>query len=107
MSKMHKAHQLIKAAADVGFRWPDGVRGATKKMREELIELEDARSSPELLDEVGDVLFVAVTCAFYSGISPDEAMDHAIDKFRRRIDAVIASGAVTLDEMISAWNEYK
>ena len=67
----------------VGFDWPsiDGVYG---KLQEEIIEVQEAVTPAEKLDELGDVLFVAVNLASWLGVDAESALRGATQKFSRR-----------------------
>jgi len=101
------AFRLQQRAASVGFDWPD-VEGPLKKVREELIEIEQqlalqssaelprdadpntpgALPSEELIDEIGDLFFAAVNLARKAGVQPEPALDRANRKFRRRFEQI-------------------
>lgn len=79
------ALSLSRAAAALGFDWPDA--GAVlEKVREELSELQAARDeSPERVEEeFGDLLFALVNYARWVGIDPEIALHRANVKFRER-----------------------
>jgi ATP diphosphatase len=78
-----RAEKLQKRAARVGFDWAD-TEGPADKVREELIELAEATTHAERLDEAGDLLFAAVNAARAHGIAPEEALRAANSKFARR-----------------------
>lgn len=110
------AFRLQERAASVGFDWPDAA-GPAAKVREELAEVEAALPgpSPELDEEIGDLLFAVVNLARKAGVQPGPALDRANQKFRERFTAVeeLASargidvhtaGLECLDEL---WEEAK
>jgi MazG family protein len=130
------AFRLQERAASVGFDWDD-VQGPLEKVREELAEVEEqlpqarpgAReaagqytehspepvASPELVEEIGDLLFAVVNLSRKAGVAPGVALDRAnrkfIDRFRgverlaaeRGID-LHSAGLEKLDEL---WDEVK
>ena len=119
------AYRLQERAASVGFDWP-GAAGPAGKVAEELSELRaaaDLRTDgptlgpprPEILEEVGDLLFAVVNLSRKLGVAPDNALQAANDKFRRRFSQVEAmakergvdlhsAGLEALDEI---WDEVK
>lgn len=115
------AYRLQERAAAVGFDWPD-VQGPLSKVREELSEVEDQLQvtpgqapSPELVDEVGDLLFAAVNLARKAGVQPGPALDRANRKFRQRFEEIerlaaerdIDVSTAGLDVLDGLWNEVK
>lgn len=115
------AGKLGKAAAAVGFDWPDAA-GALEKLREEVGELEAAvrasasagepaprpGSEERIEDELGDVLFSAVSVARKTGVDPELALRRTLRKFRRRFAAVEATlgdrlEQASLEEMEAVW----
>jgi len=130
------AFRLQERAASVGFDWDD-VQGPLAKVREELAEvveeLPTARqrgsgaggqyvehsaepaASPELAEEIGDLLFAVVNLSRKAGVAPGVALDPAnrkfVDRFReverlaaeRGID-MHSAGLAKLDAL---WDEVK
>ena len=106
-----------KKAAKVGFDWPS-VEGAWEKFEEELaewkLELKEGTKDTQV-DELGDVLFTMVNLARFYGLSPEQAMMQANEKFKRRFQYVESSvkegrgefSHYTLDELDAFWNEAK
>jgi MazG family protein len=119
------AYRLQERAASVGFDWPDA-SGPALKVTEELSELqaasdgtpgrrEDGSPEPDILDEVGDLLFAVVNLSRKLGVAPDNALDHANRKFVDRFSKLEAiakergvdlhsAGLEALDEI---WDEVK
>lgn len=131
-----RAFRLQERAASVGFDWPS-VQGPLAKVREELAEVEEwlvpagprkrtpagryaehtpeAVASPELVEEIGDLLFAIVNLARKAGVAPGVALDRAnrkfVDRFRgveqlaveRNLD-LHAAGLAKLDAL---WDEVK
>ncbi|MFJ5772425.1 nucleoside triphosphate pyrophosphohydrolase [Psychrobacillus sp. NPDC093180] len=106
-----------KKVAKVGFDWPD-VSGAWDKFSEELAEWKEELQSgtkDTQVDELGDVLFTIVNLARFYGISPEQAMIQANEKFKRRfqfIESSVKKGKgnfsdYNLEELDSFWNEAK
>ncbi len=61
-----RAEKLQKRAARTGFDWPD-ISGPRAKIAEELLEVEQASTDNERVDEVGDLLFAVVNYARHLG----------------------------------------
>jgi ATP diphosphatase len=113
-----RAYKLQQRAARVGFEWDDA-SGALAKVREETaeVEAEIANASPpdRLEDEIGDLFFALVNYARMLGVTPEDALRRANDKFAarfRRIEARLAERgktpeSSTLAEMDALWNEIK
>lgn len=116
-SALLTSYNYQKAAAKVGFDWPDA-EGAWLKFEEEWQEFKHEikhGSVSTQLDELGDVLFTIVNVARFYGLSPEEAMLHANRKFKRRFHYVedrVTQGrgdftAYTLDELETFWQQAK
>ena len=114
-----RALKLQKRAAAVGFEWPDA-QPVLDKLHEEVEEVraEFAKGADpaRLLDEVGDVLFVAVNLARHAGVDPSAALRHANAKFERRFRAMEAAAshghgttlsALDLDAQSRLWDAAK
>ena len=99
------------AAAD--FDWPD-VAGPMAKLAEEIGEVavalrERGEGSPEVIDEIGDLLFCAVHVARHAGVpDPESALRAASAKFLRRYGVMSAladeRGVATSEDL---WVEAK
>ncbi len=112
-----RAQKLQGRAARVGFDWPDHT-GVRDKIREELLEVEEAIISGEqakIAEEMGDLLFAVVNLARFMQVDAETALRDANQKFSRRFRAVeqgIRAGGrqmqdATLDEMEALWVEAK
>jgi tetrapyrrole methylase family protein/MazG family protein len=87
-----RAQRMQSKASRIGFDWPDAP-AAWKKVREEIMELDEVIEGGDrgrLQDELGDALFSLVNVARLSGMDAEEALQGAIEKFRRRFTAVEA-----------------
>lgn len=112
------ALRLQERAAGVGFDWPDE-RGPQAKVREEMAELEQVaaedRDRERVTMEIGDLFFAAVNLSRKIGVDPNQALELANQKFRRRFEAVerlarergVEVGEATLDELDTLWDEVK
>jgi len=112
-----RALKLQKRAARVGFDWPD-VSHVIDKITEEAGELVEARETmdhEDMIDEMGDLLFVMANLARHLDIDPEEALRRTNAKFTRRFGAVEAALAArgkrpqdsTLAEMDALWDDIK
>lgn len=112
-SSLLTSYNFQKAAAKVGFDWPN-VEGALEKFEEEWnefkAELENGGQASRL-DELGDVLFTIINVARFYGLSPEEAMVHANRKFETRfleVEENVVNGkgefnAYSLEELEEFW----
>lgn len=113
-----RAIKLQRRAARVGFDWPD-TSHVVDKLNEEMLELsqeiEKDRDSPEVKQELGDLLFVYANLARHLEIDAEEALRGANAKFVRRFEYVedqLASRGrrpkdSDLEEMDALWNEIR
>ena len=112
-----EALKLTKRAAKVGFDWPD-VEPVFEKLSEEVDELRaaiESKSTEEVAEEIGDLLFVVVNLARKLDIEPETALKRCNRKFRKRFrfieNKLRSSGKQlnesSLDEMDSLWNAAK
>lgn len=127
-----EAYQLTRRASRIGFDW-ENIEGVLDKLDEERRELlstlpsghgtaehTDARShsarlTPEVEEEVGDLLFAGVNVARFVGIDPEIALKKANEKFKRRFQWMEAAAAregrrladLPRERMEDLWNESK
>ncbi|WHY56858.1 nucleoside triphosphate pyrophosphohydrolase [Peribacillus simplex] len=114
-----RAEEYQKRAAKVGFDW-DEVSEAWKKVREEVLELEEEILSPNrdverIKSELGDLFFALVNVSRYYDIQAEEAVYKANQKFHQRftyIEECIQRADkkfedYTLEELDSYWDEAK
>jgi MazG family protein len=116
-----RAAKLSKRATLVGFDF-DLASDAADKVAEELAEVREAARanpqappSPEVCEEVGDLLFAAVALARKLGVDPEAALRAANAKFERRfrgMEALAAAQGVALEglnlvEQERLWQEMK
>jgi MazG family protein len=80
------ARKVQRRAASSGFDFP-GVEGPLQSLRDEMDELENARTREEQFHELGDVLFAAVNVARKLAVDPELALRAAADRFRGRVNA--------------------
>ena len=111
LPQLMRAEKLQKRAASQGFDWPNW-QEAWEKLDEEQQELKEALAKQDetaIRDELGDMLFSLVNVARKLGVSPQEALRKASDKFERRFRYVEQESAknADLDEMQQHWLEAK
>ena len=104
-----RAEKLQKRAARDGFDWPDR-EGPAAKVAEEVAELREAPAEKQE-EEAGDLLFAAVNLVRAYGISPEQALRKANDKFERRYRGMEARAetfaALSLEEQEALWQAVK
>lgn len=115
---LERAYKLQKAAAKLGFDWPDRA-GPWDKLQEELdearAECAAASSAERVEEEIGDLLFSAVNVARKHHIDPAIALHRALEKFSARFRHVERRMAETgqamergrLETMDGFWDEAK
>jgi MazG family protein len=94
------ARKVQRRAATSGFDFP-GVEGPLQSVRDELSELEAAKTEDERFHELGDVLFAAVNVARKLAVDPELALRAAADRFKAR---VLAGGELAASEGHN-WND--
>lgn len=88
MPALSRAYKLQKRCANVGFDWPE-VSGCWDKVKEEIIEVEQtATGSPELAEELGDLMFALVNVVRKHRLDPEAVLRAANTKFEQRFRAV-------------------
>jgi MazG family protein len=80
------ARKIQRRAASSGFDFP-GVEGPIQSARDEMDELENARTRDEQFDELGDVLFAVVNVARKLAVDPELALRASAERFRGRVEA--------------------
>ena len=109
-----KAQKMQSKAARVGFDWDDA-EGSLRKVEEEIKELQQAKTSEKLAEELGDLLFSVVNFARKSKLDAEELLQAATRKFCerfRKTEALAESrgfnfSSLTLTEMDQLWDEVK
>ena len=90
-----RAEKLQKRAARTGFDWTEADQ-IFDKLEEETEEVKEAIASGNadaVMDEIGDLLFVAANLARRLKIDPEAALRQANSKFERRFRAMEALAA--------------
>lgn len=116
---LHRAHEVGRRAATVGFDWPRAAE-VLDKIDEEARELREAVavggvSSAAAEEELGDMLFAVANLSRKMGIDPETALRKATDKFQDRFEVIEASARerneplqdLTLEELDERWNRAK
>lgn len=115
MPALSRANKLQKRCANVGFDWPT-VEGCWLKVKEEVLEVEQtAAGSPELAEELGDLMFALVNVVRKHKLDPEAVLRAANNKFEARFRAVEQQIAAanhslehaSLDEMNAIWQQVK
>ncbi len=114
MPALSQAQEYQDRAARVGFDWPE-IEGVLEKIAEEVHEVQEAGSEPELENELGDLLFALVNLARWKKVDAEAALRGTNQKFKKRF-AYIEQGAkkesrnlsdLSLDEMEALWQKAK
>ena len=117
MPALGKAHKVSARAARTGFEWPD-TDAVFAKLDEEISEMREAVQGgniDEMLDELGDILFVVVNLARTTGLDSETALNRTTKKFIRRFSrlSTLATdeekelNAMETAEMIKLWKKAK
>ena len=112
-----RAEKLQKRAARVGFDWTETNR-IFDKLNEEIDEVKEAietSNKSEIVDEIGDLIFVCANLARKLDIKPEEALRQANSKFERRFRGMEKMAAqnrqefseLELDQQEALWNAVK
>lgn len=112
-----RAQRLQEKASYAGFDW-DQVEKVWDKVHEEILEVKDAQatgSRKALEEEIGDVLFSLVNLSRFLGISSEDALRKANQKFIvrfRKIEEELSRqgrtvNEATLPEMDAIWDRVK
>lgn len=118
LPSLTRAFKLQKAAAKVGFDWPE-LGPVFDKVQEEIEEIREAvnegQGQDRVAEETGDLLFACVNLARHLSVDPDMSLRKASDKFEQRFRAMEVRAAeagcefqqLTLDEMEAYWQQGK
>lgn len=97
-----RAEKILQKAEKAGFCWNDPAQ-SVEKLKEEITELEAAvQTGDGCREELGDVLFAAVSAARQLHIDPEDALNSTCKKFTDRFAAMEAAAAlrgVRLEDM--------
>lgn len=115
MPSLLRARRIQEKAASVGFDW-DSISPVFDKIKEEVQELEDAiKSSTNINEELGDVLFSVVNLSRHLNIDPELSLHNAINKFYSRflkVEAIVNKEnmnmkKMSLKEIDALWEKIK
>ena len=112
-----RSEEVQYRAAKSGFDYPD-VSMALADLEKELDEVKQAMASGDAAavdEELGDLIFSCVNVARLSGVSSEEALTHACDKFISRYSKVeqlskrqgIEMKQSTIDQLNELWKQAK
>lgn len=112
-----RAHRVAEKAGAVGFDWPD-LPSVRAKVTEEVAELDEAIASGDpvaIAHEYGDVLLSLANLGRFIGISGEDALRMANQRFERRFRSVEARaeaanvdiGAAGIDQLEAWWQAVK
>jgi MazG family protein len=112
-----RAQRISSKAARVNFDWPDAA-AAWRKVEEECREAAEALATGDrghIQEELGDMLFSVVNVARLASIDAEEALQGAIEKFRRRFTEMEGElvargkslGSMSPEELERSWEAVK
>jgi len=111
---LKRAEKIGRRASRVGFDWPDAAQ-VRLKVAEELSEVEEALQgseapdSPQVREELGDLLFALANWSRHLRVDAEEALRAANAKFERRfraMETLAAAQGRALDTLSAAeWEE--
>lgn len=109
-----RAEKVTKKAAKAGFDWSK-MSDAIDKVEEEFSEVKEAIAEGDqahISEEIGDLLFAAVSLARWNGVDPEAALHATTEKFIRRF--ALTESALegdmkehTIEEMLAAYRKAK
>jgi tetrapyrrole methylase family protein / MazG family protein len=114
-----KSYRVQQKASRIGFDW-ERIDGAIDKLDEEVAEFKEAlactpKGSPEIEEEMGDMLFTLVNIARFTGVNPEDALARTVNKFMMRFRFVEKEAAargraleeMSIEEMDALWERAK
>lgn len=110
-----RADKILSKAEKSGFRWND-ISDSVAKLEEELYELKDAlHGSGDPAEELGDLLFAAVSVARQLSLDPEDVLNHSCSKFTGRFSAMEAAASregqalssMSAEELLVYWSKAK
>jgi MazG family protein len=119
LPSLHRAYQIGKRVAGVGFDW-ETTTDVMAKIEEEVAELRETISvehedAGRREEEMGDLLFAIANLSRKLGIEPEAALRKANEKFTKRFNRLEQTFTehgkdlkdATLDEMETEWQHLK
>lgn len=114
---LHRALRMQEKAVSLGFEWEETSQLFEKLLEEidEIREAVDRGNRRKIMEEIGDLLFMAVNLSRFLGIHPGDALETSMNKFTQRFRAMEElAGAdarsleeMELDEMERYWQKAK
>lgn len=112
-----RAEKVQKKAAKAGFDW-ESAEGAFEKVYSECDELKEAveeKTSDDVMEELGDLIFSCVNVSRFVKCDPEESLTKATDKFIIRFSIVekladerkINMKDASINELDELWDEAK
>ncbi|TAL29476.1 MAG: nucleoside triphosphate pyrophosphohydrolase [Spirochaetes bacterium] len=101
-----KSYRIQQKASRIGFDW-ERIDGVIEKLDEEVREFKEAvatvpKGSPEIEEEIGDILFTIVNIARFTGVNPEDALARTANKFITRfrfVEKEAAAQGKALEDM--------
>ncbi len=117
INELERTAKLQKNAISKGFIW-ENLQQVSEKVHEEHAEVMEAieeNDRDHIMEEIGDLLFVATIFASYQNINPVEALKRSNDKFVFRFNHVMKRleennadmKSLTWLDVKGYWNEAK
>ena len=114
---LQRSTKLQEQAAKVGFDWPE-ISGVISKLKEEVVELEQAVNEEDrakIEAELGDVFFTAINLSRHAEVDAEKALRGANTRFEKRFSWVeselVSKGRLiegeTLQELNQLWDKAK
>lgn len=115
---LSQAMKIQKRCAHVGFDWHN-INDVMAKVEEEIVEvkqvLNDSNKSPELAEELGDLLFATVNLIRHAKQDPEKVLRSANKKFTNRFQLLekitiqneMQLTELTLNQLDALWNQVK
>ena len=108
---LQRSTKLQEQAAKVGFDWPE-ISGVISKLKEEIVELEQAVNEDDrtkIEAELGDVVFTVINLSRHAGIDAEKALRGANTRFEKRFSWVeselVRKGRLLEDETLQGLNQ--
>lgn len=103
LPSIQKAYKLQEKAKKVGFDWEKG-EDCLKKLEEEFNEFKEAvknKTTDEIEEEMGDLLFSILNFSRFLNINADNALQKTNEKFRKRfqyIEKELSKNGISFDD---------
>ncbi len=108
------AQKVQEKASRVGFDW-ENINGPWGKLKEEIKELEAAKTPEERHEELGDCLFALINISRFMDIDAEDALRHTVKKFISRFKHIEKEleksntpwAKASLEDLDKLWDEAK